>query len=361
MKRKKAMMSMRFYSICILLYKINTAPTSTIFISQPNDNMKTTQPYHFLSVVFKKMDCKLVLAILSLIISKTEQHFCEIALKRHINDPLILDINGTVLESKSDTIVIPVNTDFLISCAPTNLENSNETYLIQKCAKNEATLNFTCTKPVIRQASISDIVCEGYGQTAIVLSYWNPVVKQDVALAGVCFNNSQPTGVIAFRFDFIVTDFMKEVYNWTLQDPQFTASNNTPLFNEHFLGNTQWHSIIHLQLNRLVQPVGDQWNSLQIDIGNYSQRLLLSIQMKSTFSISVLDTVNDTLHEFTLSTGDYDGKLTSNCSEIKWLMKVNTMQHNLVCSQKLRVGKTRVADIIENIKEFMKLFTNIQP
>lgn len=125
------------------------------------------------------------------------------------------------------------------------------------------------------------------------------------------------------------------------------------------LGNKQLHHINHFEWNQLDLPIGDTWNTLQMDIGNYyNHRLLLSIQIKSSLLISVLDTVDDTLHEFAIRVGVCDEESTLNCSDIPWLMNVKAMGNKLMCSQKLRVGRTGVVDIIENIKEFINLFTS---
>lgn len=325
------------------------------------------------------MNCKLVLAILFFITSEAEtNNFCEYTVKTDINFPILLTENGSVFRTTSKTISIPFGKKFIISCAPEPFQHSNETYFSRTCGENYMHFmdfnNITCTKPVIRQALISNVVCEDYGKVALVLSYWNPIENHDLAIAGICLRDKKLTGLIAFRYDFIISVFMKELFQWKLQDfhtdfnltaAASAVENKTQLFTEKFLGNTQFHTVGHFEWNQLEISVENIWNALQTDIGNFDHKLLLSIQIKSYLLIGVLDTINDTLHEFTVTLSAGKGLpssrlIKSNCSQFEWLKHINEIGNHegLTCEKKLKVGRTKVVDIIENIKDFLNTYTN---
>lgn len=270
-----------------------------------------------LKSVLTKMSANSVVALvlLSLAISVTSQKFCNFPIGTNWKNThkwaLFHKNDGSLYPAKEQTVFVPFNEEFTVSCGPNYIAQSNYTKksIKAKCDKdlyNEEpflTGDLSCDlRPIeVIAAENSDEAsnaCEELGGKFGIIAYFNPITKKQMKIGDICLNEKDgyPYHLHAvvqgseelknkkwtpLEFDSeYKLDFMKSLkFDQLYQKMREFAKNEnfpnfemSPIFDDTLLGNQQLMSISKIGSNYMLIPEDYKlMHLLQSDIADFGK------------------------------------------------------------------------------------------
>lgn len=280
-------------------------------MNSPRDNRNLTErsfrdnPYQYKTKPCSKSDLVLSemyshsilsIIVLTFAVTASSQKFCNFPIGTNWKNThkwgLFHKNDGSLFPAKEQTVIVPFNEEFTLSCGPNFLTYSNFT---KKTLKAKCDSNLYKEEPflsgdlscVMRPIEVIDAgetygkeECSKLGGKSGILAYLNPITKEQMVVGEVCLNEKDGYTIsllaviqgadpiklekwVPLEFDTqYKIDFMKalkfdQLYQKMrrfMQSENYPFFEMSPIFDETLLGNQQLMSVSKIGSNYILIP-----------------------------------------------------------------------------------------------------------